>query len=39
LLIDALGAAHEGKPAPEPHKRLHFQLMRRQSDARCARKR
>jgi LacI family transcriptional regulator len=37
LLIDALGAAHAGQAAPEPHQRLHFQLMRRQSDARAPR--
>lgn len=36
LLIDALGAQHLGKPAPDHHKQLHFQLVRRQSDARCA---
>ena len=34
LLIEALGAVHAGQPAPEPHQQLHFQLMRRQSDAR-----
>jgi LacI family transcriptional regulator len=37
LLIDALEAAQAGQAAPEPHQRLHFQLMRRQSDARVPR--
>jgi LacI family transcriptional regulator len=34
LLIEALHAAQDGTVVADPHRQLHFQLMRRQSDAR-----
>lgn len=34
LLVEALDTARTGQPGPNPHLRLHFHLMRRQSDGR-----